>query len=105
MRPTCLIADPNPKDSDLDVIGCDFSREGHGGPEGGSRAQSEGCRLSRPSTSSTPLNLRNQHLSHLALFSIATKKKTHDRGTLKRTEIEIVRLGAAKGQKVLYILQ
>ena len=51
------------------------------------------------------LNLRNQHLSHLALFSIATKKKAHDRGTLKRTEIEILRQSAAKGQKVLYILQ
>lgn len=49
------------------------------------------------------LNLRNRLLSHLGLSSVATKKKAHDMGTLKRTEIEILRQGALKGQKVLYI--
>jgi Transposase DDE domain len=49
------------------------------------------------------LNLRNHHLSHLALGSDGTKKKPHDIGVLKRTDVQALRQGALKGQKVLYI--
>ncbi len=49
------------------------------------------------------LNLRNQFLSHLALSSDGTKKKPHDMGVLKKLDIQTLRQGAKKGQKVLYI--
>ncbi len=49
------------------------------------------------------LNLRNHHLSHLALGSDGTKKKPHDMGVLKRMDVEALRQGALKGQKVLYV--
>lgn len=49
------------------------------------------------------LNLRNHHLSHLALGSDGTKKKPHDIGVLKRIDVQALRQGALKGQKVLYI--
>jgi hypothetical protein len=49
------------------------------------------------------LNLRNQFLSHLALGSDGTKKKPHDMGVLKKLDIQTLRQGATKGQKVLYI--
>jgi len=49
------------------------------------------------------LNLRNQFLSHLALGSDGAKKKPHDMGVLKKLDIDTLRQGAAKGQKVLYI--
>lgn len=49
------------------------------------------------------LNLRNQFLSHLALGSDGTKKKPHDMGVLKKLDIQTLRQGAEKGQKVLYI--
>lgn len=47
------------------------------------------------------LNLRNRDVSHLALSSDGTKKKPHDMGTLKRMEIDTLKQGAKKGQKVL----
>ena len=49
------------------------------------------------------LNLRNSDVSHLALGSDGTKKKPHDMGVLKRMEIESLKQGARKGQKVLYV--
>ena len=49
------------------------------------------------------LNLRNQFLSHLALGSDGTKKKPHDMGVLKKLDIQTLRQGARKGEKVLYI--
>jgi hypothetical protein len=48
------------------------------------------------------LNLRNQFLSHLALSSDGTKKKPHDMGVLKKLDIQTLRQGATKGQKVIY---
>ena len=47
------------------------------------------------------LNLRNRDVSHLALSSDGRKKKPHDMGTLKRMEIDTLKQGAKKGQKVL----
>lgn len=47
------------------------------------------------------LNLRNRDVSHLALSSDGTRKKPHDLGTLKRMEIDTLKQGAKKGQKVL----
>jgi len=49
------------------------------------------------------LNLRTQHLSHLALGSDGTCKKPHDMKVLKKLDIATLRQGATKGQKVLYI--
>ena len=49
------------------------------------------------------LNLRTHHLSHLALGSDGTKEKPHDMGVIKRMDIDALRQGAHKGQKVLYI--
>lgn len=49
------------------------------------------------------LNLRNSDLSHLALGSDGTKKKPNDMGVLKRMDINELKQGAKKGQKVLYI--
>jgi hypothetical protein len=49
------------------------------------------------------LNLRNRDVSHLALSSDGTRKKPHDMGVLKRMDIENLRQGAQKGQKVLYV--
>lgn len=48
-------------------------------------------------------NLRNHHLSHLALGSDGKNKKPHDMGVLKKQDPITLRQGALKGQKVLYI--
>lgn len=48
------------------------------------------------------LNLRNRDISHLTLSSDGTKKKPHDMGALKRMDIDTLRQGAKKGQKVLF---
>lgn len=48
-------------------------------------------------------NLRNHHLSHLALGSDGKSKKPHDMGVLKKQDPTTLRQGALKGQKVLYI--
>ena len=42
-------------------------------------------------------------MTHLALSSDGSRLKPHDLGTLKRMEVEQLRQGAAKGQKVLYV--
>lgn len=47
------------------------------------------------------LNLRNRDIRHLTLSSDGKKKKPHDMGALKRMEVESLRQGAKKGQKVL----
>jgi len=49
------------------------------------------------------LNLRNSDVSHLALGSDGTKKKPHDMGVLKRMDIDELKQGAQKGQRVLYV--
>ena len=50
------------------------------------------------------LNLRTGLLNHLTLSGKGTNKsKPHDMGSLKRLEIDTLRQGAKKGQKVLYI--
>jgi len=49
------------------------------------------------------MNMRNQLVSHLALSSDGTRKKPHDMGTLKKMEIDILRQGAKKGERVLYV--
>jgi hypothetical protein len=50
------------------------------------------------------LNLRTGLLHHLGLSGKGVSKiKPHDMGSLKRLEIETLRQGAARGQKVLYI--
>ena len=48
-------------------------------------------------------NLRNRDMSHLALSSDGTRKKPHDLGTIKKMDIESLRQGARRGQKVLYV--
>ena len=50
------------------------------------------------------LNLRTGLLHHLCLSGKGVSKlKPHDMGSLKRLEIDALRQGATKGQKVLYI--
>lgn len=49
------------------------------------------------------MNMRNQLVSHLALSSDGTRKKPHDMRTLKKTEVETLRQGAKKGERVLYV--
>jgi hypothetical protein len=49
------------------------------------------------------LNLRNQFLTHLTLGSKGGVKKPNDMGELKKLDIQKLRQGASKGQKVLYI--
>jgi len=49
------------------------------------------------------LNLRNRDLNHLALSSDGSRKKPHDMGTLKRMEMNNLKQGSKKGQKVLYV--
>lgn len=49
------------------------------------------------------LNLRNHHLTHLALGSDGSNKKPHDIKILKRLETKILRQNAPTGQKILYV--
>lgn len=50
------------------------------------------------------LNLRTGLLNHLGLSGKgSSSRKPHDMGTLKRLEIDSLRQGALKGQKVLYV--
>jgi len=48
-------------------------------------------------------NLRNRDMSHLALSSDGKKKKPHDMGVLKRMDINTLKQGAQKGQRVVYV--
>jgi hypothetical protein len=49
------------------------------------------------------LNLRSHAMSHLAVADQITRKKEHEMRTLKRQTADLLRQGAAKGRKVLYI--
>jgi hypothetical protein len=50
------------------------------------------------------INLRNQMMSHLDLAEYGNKRKReHDSHMLRRQDIEVLRQGAPKGRKVLYV--
>ena len=49
------------------------------------------------------LNLRTHGMSHLAVADQINRKKEHEMRALKRQTADLLRQGAAKGRKVLYI--
>ena len=49
------------------------------------------------------LDLRSHAMTHLTVSDQVERKKEHDMRALKRLTIEILRQGAAKGRKILYI--
>jgi hypothetical protein len=49
------------------------------------------------------LDLRSHAMSHLTVADQVTRKKEHDMRSLKRQDTDVLRQGAAKGRKVLYV--
>jgi len=49
------------------------------------------------------LDLRSHAMSHLTVADQITRKKEHEMRSLKRQTVDVLRQGAAKGRKVLYI--
>lgn len=49
------------------------------------------------------LDLRSHAMSHLTVADQITRKKEHEMRALKRLTVDVLRQGAAKGRKVLYI--